>query len=70
MAYATKHLVEAVDYYPRGDGMKRSVAFVFDLSCFDAIGLCSRKEKTAGGESRSPNSLDAGDADAGRLSTV
>src|ERR1700693_4871499 len=33
MAYSTRHFVEAVDYYPRGDGMKRSVAFVF-LICF------------------------------------
>src|ERR1700686_1702235 len=33
MAYSTRHFVEAVDYYPRGDGMKCSVAFVF-LICF------------------------------------
>src|SRR6201982_2053097 len=33
MAYSARHFVEAIDYYPRGDGMKRSVAFAF-LICF------------------------------------
>jgi hypothetical protein len=33
MAYSTRRFVEAGYYYPRGDGMRRSVPFVF-LICF------------------------------------